>query len=336
MGLLGAQEARDSDGCRTPGHASEARGVHGAHGELSVSQRVALARRDARTRLEKAGIDSAEAEARIIVSRAARARTSLVLLDDLPETFEADLEAVLARREKREPLQLILGEAPFRHLTLETARGVFIPRPETETALDIAHDWVLEEGRQASDPLLAVDACTGSGTLAAALLDEFPAARVSAFDLNERAVDLARRNCESAGPGRSRVFHAELPTSEAELDAFVRTYVPELPLDCLLANPPYIPESDIPADPEVRDYDPHEALFGGGESGLDVPGAVIELAARLLRPGGLLVMEHDESQGDATRALAGATGNFGLIRTACDLTGRDRFLVAHRAPQVRE
>ncbi len=336
MGSLGAKEARDSDACRTPGDVVEARGEHGAHVKLSVSQRVALARRDARTRLEKAGIDSAEAEARLIVSHAARARTSLVLLDDLPETFEADLEAILARRERREPLQLIFGEAPFRHLTLETARGVFIPRPETEMALDIAHDWVREEGRQASDPLRALDACTGSGTLAAALLDEFPAARVCAFDVNERAVDLARRNCESAGPGRSRVFHAELPTSEAELDAFVRTYVPELPLDCLLANPPYIPESCIPADPEVREFDPREALFGGGEKGLDVPRAVIALAARTLRPGGLLVMEHDESQGDATRAIAEGGGEFEKIRTARDLTGRDRFLVARRAQQVKE
>lgn len=305
-------------------------------GRLSVSQRVALARRNARSRLQAAGIDSAEAEARFIVTHAARASTSLVLLDELPETFEADVDAVLTRREKREPLQRILGEAPFRRLTLETAHGVFLPRPETELALDIAHAWVHDEGQQASDPLRALDACTGSGTLAAALLDEFPAARVSAFDVNERAVELAQRNCEAAGPGRSDIFCAKLPTEKKELDNFVRAYIPERPLDLVLANPPYIPAREIPSDPEVRDYDPHEALFGGGESGLDVPGAVIELAARLLRPGGLLVMEHDESQGDATRALAGATGNFEMIRTACDLTGRDRFLVAHRAPQVRE
>ncbi|MCT1709668.1 peptide chain release factor N(5)-glutamine methyltransferase [Dermabacter hominis] len=307
-----------------------------AHNGLSVSQRVALARRGARARLHAAGIASAEAEARLIVLHAAQAETSLVLLDQLPETFEADVDAILARRERREPLQLILGQAPFRHLTLETARGVFIPRPETETALDIAHDWTREEGRRASDPLYALDACTGSGTLAAALLDEFPAARVSAFDVNPRAAELAQRNCTASGPGRFRVFHAELPTCLTELDGFIDTHIPERPLDLVIANPPYIPARAIPAETEVREYDPHEALFGGGESGLDVPRAVINLAARLLRPRGLLIMEHDESQGAPTRALAAETQSFDTIKTARDLTGRDRFLVARAAQQVRE
>lgn len=336
MGSHGTSSSGGSDGCFAPGDASGLSSARRDSGEPRVSERVALARRDARTRLEAAGIESAEAEARLIVAHAARARTSLVLLDDLPETFESDLEAILARREKREPLQLIFGAAPFRRLTLETARGVFIPRPETEMALDIAHDWVREEGRQASDPLRALDACTGSGTLAAALLDEFPAASVSAFDVNARAVDLARRNCESAGSGRFRVFHAELPTADDELREFVRTYVPERPLDLVLANPPYIPEKSIPTAPEVRDFDPHEALFGGGERGLDVPRAVIELAALTLRPGGLLVMEHDESQGETARALAALSGHFDTVRTERDLAARERFLVARRAQQVRE
>ena len=110
--------------------------------------------------------------------------------------------------------------------------------------------------------------------------------------------------------------------------------VPELaaaaPVDAVLSNPPYIPAGAVPQDPEVLAHDPHRALFGGGEDGLAVPRAVVAWAARLLRPGGLLVMEHADVQGGATRALARDHGGFEGILTAPDLTGRDRFLIARR------
>ena len=102
-------------------------------------------------------------------------------------------------------------------------------------------------------------------------------------------------------------------------------------VDVLVANPPYIPPDAEPVDPEVRDHDPDLALYGGGLDGLEVPRAVIAAAARLLRPGGLLVMEHAEVQDAEARAAARSTGAFEQIESRDDLTGRPRMLVARRS-----
>jgi len=102
-------------------------------------------------------------------------------------------------------------------------------------------------------------------------------------------------------------------------------------VDVLVANPPYIPPDAEPVDPEVRDHDPDLALYGGGLDGLDVPRAVLAAAARLLAPGGLLVMEHAEVQDAAARAAAVGTGAFVDVESRPDLTGRPRMLVARRA-----
>ena len=104
-------------------------------------------------------------------------------------------------------------------------------------------------------------------------------------------------------------------------------------MDAVVSNPPYIPPEAVPRDAEVLDHDPHRALFGGGPDGLEVPRAVIAWAARLLRPGGVLVMEHADVQGEAARRAAAQHGGFDSLRTARDLTGRDRFLVARRADE---
>src|SRR5699024_2860007 len=104
------------------------------------------------------------------------------------------------------------------------------------------------------------------------------------------------------------------------------------PVDAVLSNPPYIPPDAVPRDAEVREHDPHRALFGGGHDGLEVPRAVLAWARHLLRPGGVLIMEHADVQGEGTRSAAAELGGFDLLRTVPDLTGRDRFLVARRAP----
>ncbi|MDO5645400.1 MAG: HemK/PrmC family methyltransferase [Dermabacter sp.] len=321
-------------------------------------ERVSGAVREARERLREAGIASADAEARALVSHAAGGQRSLVSITRLPEDFDACLAAALERRVAREPLQLILGRAPFRHVSLEVRPGVFIPRPETEVAIDVVHEWWGAYRAHAEAPLRAIDACTGSGTLAASLLSEFPTARVVAFDASERAVDLASANlariareyASAHTPGRSAcppaatpgavdarfaVHHAHVgPTDEdlAALHTLLLGSDPGARADLLVANPPYIPADAVPRDREVTDYDPREALYGGGADGLDVPRAVVALAARTLAPGGLLVMEHADVQGAATREIARQIGGFTGVRTVRDLTGTDRFLVAERAP----
>ena len=101
-------------------------------------------------------------------------------------------------------------------------------------------------------------------------------------------------------------------------------------VDVVVANPPYIPAGARPVDPEVADHDPPVALYGGGRDGLDVPRGVVAAAAGLLVPGGLLVMEHADGQGPATRALVAGPG-WDDVRTVDDLTGRPRALVARRS-----
>ena len=284
--------------------------------EIRARLRSALA--ETTRRLGEAGVASPSADARALIARAARTDRSPLLLDRLPERFADDLEQLTERRTAREPLQLILGEAPFRRLMLRVEPGVFIPRPETELALDLLRTHADRP------PERVADLCTGSGALAAAALDELPTARVLAVDIDPRAVDLARRNLERAGPGRGRVLQADL-TGPAALAG-------QAGFDAVLSNPPYVPSDAVPRDQEVRDHDPRHALYGGGQDGLDLPRLVIARAAALLRQGGTLIMEHADVQGEAARALATTHGGFEQIETAADLTGRDRFLIARRVP----
>lgn len=274
-------------------------------------------------RLSRAGVVSASVDARALIEHAARSTGPLVLLDVLPADFDARLEAATARRAAREPLQLILGRAPFRRLSLEVRPGVFIPRPETEVAIDL----LLEHARS-ERVRTVVDLCTGSGALAAAVADELPAADVVALEVDPAAADLAARNVAAAGhpgaPGRVEVRRGDVtdPAVLADLRG----------VDAVVSNPPYIPPGARPRDAEVWAHDPERALYGGGVDGLDAPRAVLDRAAEMLRPGGLLVMEHADSQGRGAREAAESTGHFVGIRAAPDLTGRDRFLVAYRRP----
>lgn len=283
--------------------------------------RLRRALADITERLSRAGVPSPSVDARALIARAARTERPLLLLDELPDDFDTDLDQLAARRESREPLQLILGEAPFRRLMLAVEPGVFIPRPETELALDLLRE-------HAVGPLLRLaDLCTGSGALAAAILDELPRAHVLAVDVDPKAVELARRNLDSVGPGRGRVLQADL-ADPAALSG-------QESVDAVISNPPYVPPEAVPRDLEVREHDPRRALYGGGPDGLDLPRIVIEQAARMLRPGGVLIMEHADVQGAAVRAMAREHGGFEQISTAEDLTGRDRFLTARRAPAAQ-
>ena len=285
--------------------------------EIRARLRSALA--ETTRRLGEAGVASPSADARALIAHAAETQEPLVMLDELPEGFSQRLEQLAARRARREPLQLILGRAPFRRLMLDVRPGVFIPRPETELAVDLLREHLegpLEE---------VVDLCAGTGALGAAVLDEVPGSRVLSVEVDPAAAELAAHNLERAASGRGRVLQADLLGGVPELAAAA-------PVDAVLSNPPYIPPEAVPRDAEVREHDPHRALFGGGNDGLEVPRAVLAWARHLLRPGGVLIMEHADVQGEGTRSAAAELGGFDLLRTVPDLTGRDRFLVARRAP----
>lgn len=232
-------------------------------------------------------------------------------------------ERSVDRRSLREPLQYIVGQAPFRLMDLAVGPGVFIPRPETESVVQAGLDWLA--GLGVRNPLV-VDLCAGSGAVGLSVAFEYPGARVTAVEKSPQAASWARFNAlrqeeAIASSGSSyRLVEADAldPLNLADLDGRV---------DLIISNPPYVPEGQVPEQPEVRDWDPDQALYGGSADGCAIPGLVIRRAATLLRPGGFLVMEHDTSQGEATRREAGLAGLV-QVRTGSDLAGRPRFLTA--------
>jgi release factor glutamine methyltransferase len=224
------------------------------------------------------------------------------------------LDALIARRAAREPLQHLTGTAPFRHLELAVGPGVFVPRPETEIVAQFAIDALLAA---ASPEPIGVDLCTGSGAIALALATEVPHARVHAVELSAEAHAWAARN--TAGQENLTLVLGDLADELAELDGRV---------DVVISNPPYVPDDAIPRDPEVRLFDPALALYGGPD-GLDVVRAISRRAWALLHSGGTLVLEHAEVQGDAIRELLTQDG-WRATATHRDLTQRDRATTAIR------
>jgi release factor glutamine methyltransferase len=220
------------------------------------------------------------------------------------------------RRAAREPLQHITGRAGFRSLELAVGPGVFVPRPETEVVAQLAIDSLMAV---ASPSPLAVDLGTGSGAIALALATEVPHASVVAVENSPRAFVWAKQNARDVDAPNLRLVFADLAEAVPELDGTV---------DVVVSNPPYIPLGAVPRDPEVRLHDPAHALYGGVD-GLDVVRALSVRAAALLRPGGTLVLEHGELQGDAIRALLAADG-WRAPATSRDLLGRDRATSATR------
>ncbi|MDJ0339394.1 peptide chain release factor N(5)-glutamine methyltransferase [Cryobacterium sp. PH31-O1] len=226
----------------------------------------------------------------------------------------ATIDTLLARRSRREPLQHITGHAPFRSLSLNVGPGVFVPRPETEQVAQFAIDAL----RSMPDPEpIGVDLGTGSGAIALALATEVPHARIFAIENSPDAFPWTTRNFEEVAAGNAILAFGDLAGAFAELDGTVAV---------VISNPPYIPVDAIPRDPEVRLFDPAHALFGGPD-GLDVVRSVSATGLRLLRPGGVLVIEHGELQGADIRALL-TTDGWRAAATHRDYTSRDRATTA--------
>jgi release factor glutamine methyltransferase len=280
---------------------------------LAARERLRAAVAKATTLLRAAAIDSPEVNALRLAEFAAGVRP-VPTADDLPDDFESRYFRLVGQRAAHVPLQLLLGTAPFRHLEVTVAAGVFIPRPETETVAGAAVD----AARALASPLV-VDLGAGTGVIALAVAQEVPSARVIGVDVSSEAVDLARRNAQRLGVDvKFRIGDVTDPALLAELSAGV---------DVVVANPPYIPNGVV-LPPEVAEYDPPSALRGGGRDGLDVPRLFLATAARLLRTGGTVVLEHDETQSTALRDAAAVS--FTEVRTHRDLTARDRYLTAQR------
>lgn len=264
----------------------------------------------ATARLAEAGVPSARFDAEELAAFSLGVeRRDLWRHDEVGEHFEAYVE----RRAAREPLQHIVGRAHFRHVTLAVGPGVFVPRPETEVVAEAA----IEAASLRPAPVV-VDLCTGSGVIALAVADEVPGAEVHAVEADPDAHAWAARNI--AGTGIDLRL-GNMADAFPDLDGRV---------DVVVSNPPYIPVGAVVRDPEVAAHDPALALWSG-EDGLDAVRVVERVAARLLRPGGTVVVEHADLQGRSAPAVFAATGSWTDVRDHPDLAGRDRYLTAVRA-----
>jgi release factor glutamine methyltransferase len=262
--------------------------------------------------LREAGVPSPEHDARELLAHVTGS-SRMLLADPTPEQ-EAEFARLVARRGQREPLQHLTGLAHFRHEELVVGPGVFVPRPETE----LLAGWAIDRAVEAGDRPIVVDLCTGSGAIARAVAHEVPGARVHAVELDEAAHAWAERNLAGTGVD---LRQGDFRTAFDDLLGQV---------DVVVSNPPYVPlEAWESVAVEARDHDPHLALFSGHD-GLDAIRALADRAAVLLRPGGVVGVEHADVQGESAPEVFARQGSWDEIRDHRDLADRPRYVTARR------
>ncbi|MFG3599235.1 peptide chain release factor N(5)-glutamine methyltransferase [Micromonospora chersina] len=288
--------------------------------EGSERERPSRAVARAARALAAAGVEAPRVEAELLAAYVLEVpRGRLALADGLTPAQRDRLDTLVGRRVAREPLQHLTGVAGFRHLELAVGPGVFVPRPETE----LLAGWGIEQARRSPAPLV-VDLCSGSGAIALAVAQELPSARVVAVERSPAALDWLRRNAAERAAAGDRPI--EVVTADVTDPGLLADLVGRV--DVLLCNPPYVPRSVV-VPPEVAGHDPDEAVFGGAD-GLDVIRPVVGRAAALLRPGGVLGVEHDDTHATAVPALLAADGRYERVEEHRDLVGRPRYATASR------
>ena len=289
---------------------------------LKAGVTVAEAQQLMAAAFELAGIDSSKTDARALLGAALRLTRAQLLAqsDRILEAREtAAASALAARRLKREPVSRILGRKEFWSLALDVSPDVLVPRPDTETIVEAALEFVVSGGLRL-EKLRILDIGTGSGALLLALLQELPNAFGVGTDISAAALDVARGNAERLGFA-SRCSLVACSIADGLQGRF----------DLIVSNPPYIARGAIASlDPEVRDYDPRLAIDGGTD-GLDAYRAIAAAAPALLAPGGRLVVELGIGQGDAVGTLFEASG-LAIRSLKDDLGGIPRALVASLRP----
>ncbi|MDP9692624.1 UNVERIFIED_ORG: release factor glutamine methyltransferase [Arthrobacter globiformis] len=277
------------------------------------AQSLAEAVREATELLTEAGVPSPRVDAELLADHllgVGLGRLRAMMLGDAP--VPAGYTELVAERATRIPLQHITGVAHFRYLQLAVGPGVFIPRPETESVVQLVIDRLRALERAGVVRPKVVDLGTGSGAIAGSIAHEVPEAEVFAVEFSEFAHAWAAKNLQ--------------PLGVTLLLGDLRNALPELngTFDVVVSNPPYIPAEAIPNEPEVALHDPPEALYGGGADGMELPTAAAASAARLLVPGGYFVMEHAEVQAGWISTMLNRTGNWTDVTTHFDLNGKER------------
>lgn len=269
--------------------------------------------------LEARGVESARLNAEHLVGQALGLKRMQLYLQFEKPLSEADLERIrplVRRRGLREPLQHIVGEVEFAGLRLRSDRRALVPRPETEYLTELLLSRLPE-----ALPLRVADLGTGTGAIALSLAAARPAWNVTASDLSDEALALARENAAAVGLSERVTFLAgswfdALPARER--------------FDLIVSNPPYLAASEVAESaPEVREHDPRMALVSDDEGRADLRLLIAGASARL-NSGGLLALETGPAQHAALSAFARSSG-WGEIESLRDLTGRDRFLFLHAA-----
>ena len=269
--------------------------------------------------LEESGVPGARLDAeRLLASELGKDRSYLLahFQDAVSEPSAERFFSRVTERRRGKPLQYLLGWQEFRGLEFEVTPAVLIPRPETELLVDVAAQR-FSEGK----PILA-DVGTGSGCIAVAMAVALPGARVIATDLSEDALAVAQRNASRHHVSERIQFLSGdllLPLTSLGLDES---------LDCVLSNPPYVAERDLPSlQREVRDWEPYLALVGG-VTGLEIYRRLLPQALRFLKPGGTLVMEIGYNMQPRITDVFDAAWMLEGIRD--DLSGIPRIVIAHK------
>jgi len=268
------------------------------------------------TQLEKAGIENATSDARLIVGHAtALSRSALIghPEQELASSHWNECMTLAGRRAAHEPISHLTGEREFWSLPFRVTPDTLIPRPDSETLIEA----VLQAFKTSQPPRRILDIGTGSGCLLAALLHEWPEAHGLGLDVNEGAVDVARKNLEELS----------LDARAVVMVSDWRAYQPDQTFDLVISNPPYIPTKGIKdLEPDVRDYEPHLALDGGPD-GLDHLKAIAAKVAGLVRPGGRVAVEFGIDQSHDVGRLFRDEG-LSDIEFHQDLGGIERCLLA--------
>jgi release factor glutamine methyltransferase len=286
-----------------------------------AGQTVEAARRVLAAQFKSAAIDSAELDARLLTGHALGLDLTGMMTAaqrQLTPDESARLEGFARRRLEGEPVARILGEKEFWGLPLRLSPATLVPRPDTETVVELALE-LLRAGGDLRRSLRIADLGTGTGAILLALLSELPAAEGFGTDISEAALQIAAANAARAGLSDRATFVA-------------CDYASGLagPFDLIVSNPPYIRSADIAGlAAEVRDHDPLAALDGGGD-GLDAYRTLIPQAAGLLAPGAALVVEAGEGQSGKIRGLMTAAGLMPAIAPKADLAGIPRAVAGHK------
>ncbi|MDH3010125.1 MULTISPECIES: peptide chain release factor N(5)-glutamine methyltransferase [Gordonia] len=284
--------------------------------------RVADEIRSAAARLAAAGIDSARRDAEWLMAHVLSCDPGrLIVVDTIDDARLREFRTAVEQRTRRIPLQHIVGSAPFGPLELAVGPGVFIPRPETEYLLE----WAASAAATMTDPVRIVDLCSGSGALAIGLATLVRSARVTAVEVDDDALKWLRRNVSDAPAAvRERLDVVAADVTDAEQ---IGKAIPPGSVSVVVTNPPYVPmRSEV--GPEV-DHDPARAVFGG-DDGMSVIVPMVPIIATMLRVGGLVGIEHDDTTSDAVVDCLRAHGAFDEVTARTDLARRPRFVTARR------